>query len=55
MIETFATVGTYDQIAARITQRYSGLITHIEFGIPVWNDTERGQLREIIQDLRRVA
>jgi probable F420-dependent oxidoreductase len=55
MIDTFAAVGTYDQIAARIKHRYGGLITHIEFGIPVRNDTERGQLREIIQDLRRVA
>lgn len=55
MIETFAAVGTYDQIAARIKQRYGGLITHIEFGIPVRNDTEHRQLREIIQDLRRVA
>ena len=55
MIETFAAVGTYEQIAARIKQRYDGLITHIEFGIPVRNDPERGQLREIIQDLRRVA
>lgn len=55
MIETFAAIGTYDQIAARIKQRYGELITHIEFGIPVRNDTERGQLREIIQDLRRGA
>jgi probable F420-dependent oxidoreductase len=55
MIDTFATVGTYEQIAARIKQRYGGLITHIEFGIPVRNDAERGQLRELIQDLRRVA
>ena len=55
MIDTFAAVGTYDQIAARIKQRYGGLITHIEFGIPVRNDTDRGQLRDIIQNLQQVA
>lgn len=55
MIETFAAVGTYEQIAARIKQRYGGLITHVEFGIPVRNDTEREQLRGIMQDLRRAA
>jgi probable F420-dependent oxidoreductase len=55
MIETFATVGTYDQIAARIKRRYGGLITHIEFGIQVRNDTDRGRLKEMIQDLQQAA
>ena len=55
MIETFATVGTYDQIADRIKQRYGGLITHIEFGIQVRNDTDRGRLKEMIQDLQQAA
>lgn len=53
MIDTFATVGTYEQIVARLKQRYAGLITHIEFGIPVRNDRDRGRLRGMIQDLRR--
>lgn len=53
MLDTFATVGTYEQIATLLTQRYAGLITHVEFGIPVRNDTDRGRLREMIQDLRR--
>jgi alkanesulfonate monooxygenase SsuD/methylene tetrahydromethanopterin reductase-like flavin-dependent oxidoreductase (luciferase family) len=53
MLDTFATVGTYDQIAARIKQRYGGLLTHIEFGIPLHTDADRGQLRELMQDLRR--
>jgi len=55
MIETFATIGTYDQIADRIKQRFGGLITHIEFGIQVRNDTDRGRLKEMIQDLQQAA
>jgi alkanesulfonate monooxygenase SsuD/methylene tetrahydromethanopterin reductase-like flavin-dependent oxidoreductase (luciferase family) len=55
MLETIAIVGTYDQIAERVWKRYEGVATRVEFSIPVRNDTDRGQLREMIQDLRRAG
>jgi len=55
MLETIAIVGTYDQITERVWQRYEGVATRVEFNIPVRNDTDRGQLREMIQDLRRAG
>ena len=51
----FLTVGTYDNIAARLRERYEGIVTSIEFAMPVENDTNADALREVVQYLRRPA
>lgn len=35
MVETVAVVGTYDEIAARVRDRYAGVCSGVEFSIPV--------------------
>src|SRR5260221_5509605 len=35
ILHTFVTVGTYDEIARKLSDRYSGVVTHCEFSIPV--------------------
>ncbi|MGC1189809.1 MAG: LLM class flavin-dependent oxidoreductase, partial [Candidatus Binatus sp.] len=52
MVHAFAAVGTYDQIAAVIKQRFAG-VNRLSFDMPVRNDHDRGVLKEILQDLRR--
>jgi probable F420-dependent oxidoreductase len=52
MVHAFAAVGTYQDIAAVIKQRFAG-VNRIGFDIPVRNDHDRGVLKEILQDLRR--
>ena len=51
----FVTVGTYDEIAAKLHERYDDCITNIEFAMPVDNEEDAGALREVIQDLKRAA
>jgi probable F420-dependent oxidoreductase len=53
MLETIAVTGTYDHIAERVWQRYSGIATHVQFGIPVRNRADRERLREIVSNLKQ--
>jgi probable F420-dependent oxidoreductase len=52
MVQAFAAVGTYDEIAAVIKKRFAG-VNRLSFDMAVKNDHDRGVLKEIIQDLRR--
>ena len=42
VLHTFVTVGTYDQIARKLRDRYGGVVTHCEFSIPVKSDGRQG-------------
>ena len=52
MLNTIATVGTYDEIGERLVARYGELIDRIEFSIPVTNSDEGTQLTSILRTLR---
>jgi probable F420-dependent oxidoreductase len=52
MVHAFAAVGTYDQIAGVIKQRFAG-VNRLSFDMPIKDDRDRGVLKEILQDLRR--
>jgi hypothetical protein len=54
VLHTYAVVGTYDEIAKKLIARYRGLITDVEFSIPVGTDTERAILRDLVRDIQRV-
>src|SRR5262249_46215315 len=52
VLHTYVTVGTYDEIADKLCERYGGVVTHCEFSIPVNGaaDKERlGGLAKAIQ------
>jgi probable F420-dependent oxidoreductase len=53
VLHTYAVVGIYDEIGRKLADRYRGLITDVEFSIPVGTERERGILRELVRDLRR--
>jgi probable F420-dependent oxidoreductase len=52
MLHTVATIGTHDEIAARIRERYAGRVDRIEFSIPVESPDDAERLRGIIAELR---
>ncbi len=51
VLHTFVTVGTYDEIAQRLHDRYGGVVTHCEFSIAVHDDADRAALAGMIADL----
>jgi probable F420-dependent oxidoreductase len=53
MFHTVATVGTYDEIAAKLRARYAGRVDRIEFSIPVTSPADADTLRRILADIRR--
>ncbi len=51
MLHTVATIGTYDEIAARLRDRYVGRVDRIEFSIPVNTPDDATQLQQILTDI----
>ena len=52
ILHTFVTVGTYDQIARRLLDRYSGVVTHCEFSIPVNGVADKDRLRDLAKTIQ---
>lgn len=52
MLHTVATIGTHDEIASLLRQRYAGRVDRIEFSIPVTTPDDADRLRAILADLR---
>jgi probable F420-dependent oxidoreductase len=53
MLDTYAVVGTYDEIAAKLRARYGHLATSLEFAIPLSDAGDEPTLRGIIESLRQ--
>src|SRR5471032_489872 len=47
VLHTFATIGTYDTIAAKLTERFGKTITDCEFSIAVKDEADRERLRSL--------
>ena len=52
ILHTFVTVGTYDQIARRLLDRYAGVVTHCEFSIPVNGAADKDRLRDLAKTIQ---
>ena len=52
VLDTFVTVGTYDDIAEKLLTRYGDVVTDIEFSIAVRNDTERATLTKLASQIQ---
>ncbi len=52
MLHTVATIGTFDEIAAKLIERYRARVDRIEFSIPVAAPGDAEALREILSRLR---
>jgi alkanesulfonate monooxygenase SsuD/methylene tetrahydromethanopterin reductase-like flavin-dependent oxidoreductase (luciferase family) len=53
MLDAYAVIGTYDEIAAKLRARFAGLATHLEFRVPVAGDADKARLRELLTRLRQ--
>lgn len=54
MLETFCVSGTYDQIVARIQERFGGLCDRLSFPFPDVENVDRASLTQLVQDLKRI-
>jgi probable F420-dependent oxidoreductase len=52
ILHQFAVIGTYDVIGRRLTERFGGLVTDIEFSIPVQEERDRETLAELARDIQ---
>jgi probable F420-dependent oxidoreductase len=53
MLDTYAVIGTYDEIAAKLKARFAGLATHLEFRVPATGEADKARLRELLKSLRQ--
>jgi probable F420-dependent oxidoreductase len=52
VLHLFVTIGTYGEIGQRLINRYAGVVTHVEFSIPVFNETDHTTLARLVKDLQ---
>lgn len=54
MVEEFAVVGTWDDIAGKLRETYAGINTQIGFAADPQNPDEEAQVKEILADLKQI-
>jgi probable F420-dependent oxidoreductase len=54
MLETYATIGTYDEIADRLRERYGGLVTSVAMNLPLETPADREAAKEVIAMVKRI-
>lgn len=54
MMEEFCVIGTWDEIASRMREKYAGINTQVGFGANPRNPDEEAQIREIIAELKTI-
>ena len=52
VLHTYVTVGTYDQIAGKLTARYGKAVTHCEFSIAVKDQADKDRLRALAKAIQ---
>lgn len=55
VMNTFAVVGTYDEIADKIVERYDGLLDQVGFSIAVETDEDAERLRGMVERIQRAG
>jgi hypothetical protein len=49
VLNTYAVVGLYDEIADKIVDRFGGVLTHVGFSIAVETDDDADKLRKMVR------
>lgn len=55
VLEKYVTIGTFEEIGARLVARYAGVVTSIEFSIAVGGDEDRDTLSGLVETLHGAA
>ncbi len=54
MMEEFCVIGTWDELPAKMREKYAGINTQISFGAEPHNPDEEAQISEIIAELKTI-
>jgi probable F420-dependent oxidoreductase len=54
MMEEFCVIGTWDELPAKMREKYAGINTQVGFGGEPQNPDEEEQVREIIAELKKI-
>ncbi len=54
MLEEFCAVGTWDEIASEMREKFTGLATAVNFEVEPRNPDEEAQVREIVAELQQI-
>lgn len=52
MLDRYAVIGTYEEIAEKLRTRFAGCATHLQFAIPAATANEQAALKELLASLR---
>ncbi len=52
MLDHYAVIGTHDEIAGKLRQRFANVASHLDFAIPVEGDADKVKLSELLASLR---
>jgi len=52
MLDHYAVIGTHDEIAQKLNDRFAKVASHLEFAIPVASDADKATLGELLKRLR---
>ena len=52
MLDYYAVIGTHDEIASKLRQRFSSVASHLEFAVPVVSERDKATLRDLLASLR---
>jgi hypothetical protein len=45
-------IGTHDEIAGKLNQRFSTVASHLEFAIPIASEADKETLSDLLKSLR---
>jgi len=51
-VHQFVTIGTYDRIAKRLTERFGNCVTDVEFSIAVKTEADKERLRALAKEIQ---
>ncbi len=54
MMEEFCVMGTWDEMPAKMREKYAGINSQVSFGVEPSNPDEEAQVREIIAELKTI-
>ena len=52
MLDHYAVIGTHDEIAHRLNERFATVASHLEFAIPIADEADKAVLADLLQSLR---
>lgn len=52
MLDHYAVIGTHDEIARKLNDRFGKVATHLDFAIPVASDADKATLGDLLKTLR---